>query len=125
REAKSSGSENTYPEDLTDVETIRREIVEMTGHAIGWLTRKQLFARTITLKVRYADFATITRSHSAGPTREETDLTQRGLRLLGKTDAGRRPVRLLGVSVHNFCSTVETKSDARLPFPIDDVPRER
>src|SRR5690349_13281523 len=40
REAKSSGSENTYPEDLTDILVIREEVAEMAGHAVGWLTRK-------------------------------------------------------------------------------------
>src|SRR5437868_9763146 len=42
RETKSSGSENTYPEDLTDLEVIRQEVAEMAAHAIGWLARKQL-----------------------------------------------------------------------------------
>ncbi len=58
REAKSSGSESTYPEDVTDVATIRAEIAEMASHAIGWLARKQLLARTVTIKVRYDDFTT-------------------------------------------------------------------
>ena len=70
REAKSSGSENTYPEDLTDLDTIRAEIAGMATHAIGWLARKQLLARTVTIKVRYDDFTTITRSHTAAPTRD-------------------------------------------------------
>src|SRR3954462_3164248 len=70
REAKSSGSENTYPEDLTDIAVIREEIVDMAGHAVGWLARKDLMARTVTIKVRYSDFTTITRSHTAHPTRE-------------------------------------------------------
>src|SRR5579872_4965150 len=48
REAKSSGTENTYPEDLIDLDTIRREIAEMAEHAIKWLARKQLLARTLT-----------------------------------------------------------------------------
>ncbi|HYM23240.1 MAG TPA: DNA polymerase IV, partial [Vicinamibacterales bacterium] len=61
RTVKSSGSENTYPEDLIDLDTIRREIGEMAGHAITWLARKQLLARTLTIKVRYDDFTTITR----------------------------------------------------------------
>ena len=102
REAKSSGSENTYPEDLTDLEAIRAEIAGMASHAITWLARQELFARTVTIKVRYDDFTTITRSHSAPPTRDATDLTARAVRLLDKTEAGQRPVRLLGVSVHNF-----------------------
>jgi DNA polymerase-4 len=116
REVKSSGSENTYPEDLTDLETIRAEIREMATHAIGWLARRELLARTVTIKVRYADFSTITRSHSAAPTRDEPDLTARAVRLLDKTDAGRRPVRLLGVSVHNFCTETESLAPDRLPF---------
>jgi DNA polymerase-4 len=117
REAKSSGSESTYPEDLTDLDTIRTEIVEMASHAIAWLDRRQLFARTVTIKVRYEDFTTITRSHTAPPTRDEADLTARAVRLLDKTDAGRRPIRLLGVSVHNFCSHPEPDADPdRLPF---------
>jgi len=117
REAKSSGSENTYPEDLTDLDTIRTEIAEMASHAIAWLDRRQLFARTVTIKVRYEDFTTITRSHTAPPTRDEADLTARAVRLLDKTDAGRRPIRLLGVSVHNFCGHPEPDADPdRLPF---------
>src|SRR5205823_873093 len=65
RVAKSSGSENTYTEDLIDVDAIRREVTEMAARAGGWLARKALLARTVTLKVRYSDFTTITRSHTA------------------------------------------------------------
>src|SRR5258705_4918315 len=75
RQAKSSGSENTYPEDLTDLDTIRAELADMASHSIAWLTRRQRLARTVTIKVRYDDFTTITRSHTAAPTREESDLT--------------------------------------------------
>jgi DNA polymerase-4 len=120
REAKSSGSETTYPEDLTDLDTIRSEVAEMASHALAWLTRRRLFARTVTIKVRYDDFTTITRSHTAPPTRDEADLTARAVRLLDKTDAGRRPVRLLGVSVHNFCGQQEADGEPdRLPFDDD------
>jgi DNA polymerase-4 len=117
REAKSSGSENTYPEDLTDLDSIRAEIADMATHSIGWLSRKQLLARTVTIKVRYDDFTTITRSHTAPPTRDEGNLTARAVRLLEKTDAGRRPIRLLGVTVHNFCGEDDPDDDPdRLPF---------
>ena len=121
REAKSSGSESTYPEDLTDLLTIRNEIVAMASHAIGWLARRQMLARTVTIKVRYDDFSTITRSHSALPTRDEAELTARAVRLLEKTDAGTRPIRLLGVSVHNFRgdNDIEDAPD-RLPFEDDE-----
>lgn len=116
REAKSSGTENTYPTDLVDLETIRGEIADMAGHASAWLARKQIMARTVTIKIRYDDFTTITRSHSAAPTRDETDLIARAIRLIEKTDAGTRPVRLLGVSVHNFCTESGLADASRLPF---------
>ena len=117
REAKSSGSENTYAEDLTDLATIRAEIAEMASHAISWLERRRVLARTVTIKVRYHDFTTVTRSHSALPTRDEAELAARAVRLLDKTDAGTRPVRLLGVSVHNFSGDNDVdESPDRLPF---------
>jgi len=119
REAKSSGSENTYPEDLTDIETIRAEVSDMASHVVGWLVRRQMLARTVTIKVRYDDFTTITRSHTAAPTRDEAEFAARAVRLLDKTDAGRRPVRLLGVSVHNFCAEGEAPEPDRLPFEDD------
>jgi DNA polymerase-4 len=117
-EPKSSGSENTYPEDLTDIDTIRTEVDDMARHAVAWLERKCLFARTVTIKVRYSDFTTITRSHTAAASRDAADLSKRALQLLEKTAAGQRPVRLLGVSVHNLCTAVDvqTGSDSWLPF---------
>jgi DNA polymerase-4 len=117
REAKSSGSENTYPEDLTDIAVIRDEIAEMASAAVAWLARKSLLARTVTIKVRYSDFTTITRSHTAQPARDRESIVARALRLLERSEAGRRPVRLLGVSVHNLCDDSEVASGAdRLPF---------
>ena len=117
RDVKSSGSETTYPQDLTDIDTIRRAVVDMASDASAWLARRQLLARTITIKVRYADFTTISRSHTAPPTRDEHELTARAVRLLDRTDAGQRPVRLLGVSVHNFCTAADVD---RLPFEIEE-----
>ena len=119
REAKSSGSENTYAEDLTDLDAIRTETRAMAADAARWLARKQLMARTVTLKVRYSDFTTITRSHTAPPTREEPGIIARAVQLLEKTEAGRRPVRLLGVSVHNFIGDADLAPADRLPFDHD------
>lgn len=118
RETKSSGSENTYPKDLTDRNTIRAEIERMTRSAAGWLERRNLLARTVTIKVRYSDFTTITRSHTAPASRDSADLLERALQLLERTAAGQRPVRLLGVSVHNLCTPIadETQSADWLPF---------
>jgi DNA polymerase-4 len=102
RDAKSSGSENTFADDLTDRNVIHAEVAEMAARVSAWLSRKTLFARTVTIKVRYSDFTTITRSHTAAPTCATDEIVSRAVRLLDKTEAGLRPVRLLGVSVHNF-----------------------
>jgi DNA polymerase-4 len=124
RESKSSGSENTYPEDLTDPAVIRDEIAEMASHAASWLIRKSLAARTVTIKVRYSDFTTITRSHTAAPTHDEATVVARAVQLLERTEAGRRPVRLLGVSVHNFCGQPDVVDPVdRLPFDDDSRPK--
>ena len=118
-EPKSSGSENTFAHDLTDLDEIRREIQEMACDAAAWLVRHELYARTVTIKVRYHDFTTITRSHTEAATRETDNVVQRALLLLEKTEAGRRPIRLLGVSVHNLGVdpvTAPEEPQARLPF---------
>jgi DNA polymerase-4 len=116
RETKSSGSENTYPEDLVGLDIVRTEIAEMAASAARWLVRRELLARTVTIKVRYSDFTTITRSHTAPPMRDEPDIVARAVSLVDKTEAGRRPIRLLGVSVHNLCGDGEPADPERLPF---------
>ncbi len=105
RVVKSSGSEHTYPADLTDADTILREIDKLARQGAAWLERKGLTARTVTIKVRYSDFTTVTRSHSADPaTRDAGRIVERATRLLGRTEAGDRPVRLLGVTLHNLAA---------------------
>jgi DNA polymerase-4 len=116
REAKSSGSECTYPEDLTALPVIREEIREMAVDAAAWLARRSLSARTVTIKVRYADFTTITRSLTGAPTSDGATLARRAVQLLGRTDAGERPIRLLGVSVHNLAAGEDVALATLLPF---------
>ncbi len=95
----------------------------MARDAAAWLTKRALYARTVTIKVRYHDFTTITRSHTEEPTRDEENIVRRAVALLDRTDAGARAVRLVGVSVHNLSETplaAPTDPHVRLPFE-DDV----
>ena len=116
RPAKSSSSECTYAHDLTDLERIREEIAELARDNVVWMRKKGLLARTVTIKVRYDDFTTITRNHSATPTDNEDEIVKRALTLLAKTEAGARPVRLLGAGVHGFVTPEEMNDPNRLPF---------
>jgi len=102
RPSKSSSSECTYPEDLMDLGRIREEIAGMARDNALWLGRHRIAARTVTIKLRYSDFTTITRSHSHEATSDPDQVVQRAVALLEKTEAGRRPVRLLGAGVQNL-----------------------
>ena len=64
RPAKSSSSERTYASDLSGMSEIRQEIDKMARDVAGWLQKRAITARTVTIKVRYDDFTTVTRSHS-------------------------------------------------------------
>ena len=101
RESKSSSTENTYAEDLPDLGRMRDELDRMARENAEWLVRRKLEARTITIKVRYSvGFVTVTRSHTLSRATADADVIASWAKdLLAKTDAGQRPVRLLGVRV--------------------------
>ena len=121
RAAKSCGTENTFSTDLTSLDEIRREVDQMARDDAGWLERKGLLCRTVTIKVRYDDFTTVTRSHSSVPgTRDADVLASRAVALLDRTEAGTRPVRLVGVSVHNLVDPGEEPKRPELPL-FDDA----
>src|SRR5687767_7511887 len=103
RESKSSSTENTYAEDLTSLERIREELDRMARENAQWLSRSGLAARTVTIKVRYGDFKTVTRSHTLSVATDDPDLLASwAVELLARTEAGARPVRLLGVRVQGL-----------------------
>jgi DNA polymerase-4 len=103
RPSKSASSENTYAQDLTDLETIRAEIERMARENADWLSRRGIEARSVSIKVRYAGFATVTRSHTLSLATSDADvLASWAVALLEKTEAGKRPVRLLGAKVFNL-----------------------
>ncbi|HET7224617.1 MAG TPA: DNA polymerase IV [Candidatus Eisenbacteria bacterium] len=116
RPSKSCSSENTYAHDVSDPGRIRDEIDRMARDNARWLARNGLEARTVTIKVRYGDFTTVTRSDTRPPTADADELAARAVGLLAKTEAGRRPVRLLGAGVHNLVSPAGRANDGRLPF---------
>jgi DNA polymerase IV len=127
RETKSASSENTFARDLTDRQEIEAEVDDMARGVAKWLVKTERLARTVTIKVRYSDFTTVTRSHTAPPTRNPDAIAARAVALLDRTDAGKRPVRLLGVGLHGLLSADETEAppqrtgDPRLPFEFDEA----
>jgi len=103
RESKSSSTENTYAQDLVELDAIRAELERMGRENAQWLARRRLTARTVTIKVRYSDFTTVTRSHTLSlPTADSDVIASWAVELIARTEAGRRPVRLLGVRVQGL-----------------------
>jgi len=98
-ERKSLGTENTYREDLAHIEAMDEQLEAMAEEVGDGLTRRELAACTITVKVRYPDFTTVTCSRTfAIPTADAKRIGAAAKALLRRTEAGRRKVRLLGVS---------------------------
>ena len=99
-ETKSVGHEFTFESDLIQIGTIRRELLELAGMVAKRLRRYQLQGKTITLKVKYHDFRQITRSSTISEHIADSKIIyEEVIKLLQKTDAGRKPLRLLGISV--------------------------
>ena len=98
--AKSVGSEETFSYDLDDPVDILREILRLADRTGGRLRSKGLCARTVTLKVRFSNFKTITRSRTL-PEQVDTaaDVYAVARELWEKLDPERPRIRLLGVSV--------------------------
>jgi len=103
RPRKSVGTESTFAEDIGERTRIADEVAGMARENAEWLAPRRLYARTVTIKVRYGDFTTITRSDTRLPATGDPDtLARRAVALLDRTEAGTRPVRLLGVSLHGL-----------------------
>lgn len=98
RAPKSIGHEETYPEDVTDRDELLRRLVMMADSVASRLREHDFVARTVTLKLRYGDFATVTRSHTfSTPEATGPALWTAAAALLGELDL-RQGARLLGVT---------------------------
>ncbi len=103
-EAKSISHETTFDVDITDRETLRSWLLELTEQVGQRLRRHQLYGRTVQIKIRFADFRTITRARTLS---EPTHITQEIWRVAAalleqNLSAEHRGVRLLGIGVSGF-----------------------
>jgi Nucleotidyltransferase/DNA polymerase involved in DNA repair len=98
RATKSIGNEETFGNDVRSRPELERELVRLADRVAGRLRHAGLEARTLTLKVRFADFRTITRSRTEPePTALSSEIATTARELLGGVDVG-TGVRLLGIS---------------------------
>jgi DNA polymerase-4 len=98
REEKSVGHETTFESDVVDTETVHRTLLSLSDGVAVRLRRAGVTARTVSIKLRFEDFTTITRSRTlADPTDLARRIYEEARALYDAANADRRPVRLIGV----------------------------
>jgi DNA polymerase IV len=122
RAVKSSGHEETFAADRYDVDELGRELVRLSDGVASRLRRAGSAAKTVQLKVRFADFRTVTRSHTLpAPVTTAQAIVAAARPMLDKlAEDVAAGVRLLGVSVRGFSEPTE---QLRLDWDADDADR--
>jgi len=104
-EVKSIGHEDTFPQDITDIPLAKKKLLSQANRVARRMRQKNIKGKTITLKVKYNDFTRATRSVTMPDATDDAMVIYAGAcDLLRNTQAGRKPVRLLGISLSNFKS---------------------
>lgn len=107
-DAKSIGRETTFREDVPEGPELRSQLARLVAN-VGWrLRREKLFARTVTVKIRYPDFDTHTKSRSLPTPFRDDDTIFREASVLLDDFALKRPLRLLGVYVSHLQAHAQT-----------------
>jgi DNA polymerase IV len=103
RESKSVGAEDTFPYDLKIQEDMHDELRKIAGIVQNRLRKHDLKGRTITLKIKYHNFKTITRRVTLADVVDDSEsIYSTARKLLDGTDLDDKRIRLLGISVSNF-----------------------
>lgn len=120
RRAGSVGAQSTFGRDVRDPDIYRR-VLQRLGDRVGSRLRaKDRAGRTVTLRVRFADFRTVTRSRTlSSPTNSTAALVRVALHLLSNAvaDPTKEGLRLLGISVSNLAKA----PPLQLELPLDGL----
>jgi DNA polymerase-4 len=119
RGRKSMGSEITLKEDVRNTKQMLSILAQIANQVAEALAAKKLLARTLILKIRYENFVTVTRCRTTESLfTTQSDMMAHIPQLLAATEAGRKKVRLLGVTVTNLHPRgKQTPRQLELPFP--------
>lgn len=114
---KSVGAENTFSQDLTQFEAMAAELQPLIDKVWRHCEDKRARGRTITLKLKFNDFETITRSRSVPvAVSSRLDLERLSVALLQNEMPLSKPVRLLGISLSSLPSDDEADPPVLLPI---------
>ena len=113
---KSVGAENTFPVDLFTYEAARDALQEIVDKVWGYCERSGIRGRTVTLKVKFANFQIITRSRTGPvPVRTRGELEELGNALLEPLFPVARGIRLLGISLSSLAVERAEQPEFSLP----------
>lgn len=117
RRRKSVSTEDTFGEDLIDHESLSEQLGRIGERSWERIEKAEFRGRTVTLKVKFADFTIITRSKSfTGAVTDKERFLRTGQELLAQLMPLPRAVRLLGLGLH---SPVEEESDGPLQLGLE------
>jgi DNA polymerase-4 len=126
---KSIGKETTFSEDIDDTDQMLEILDNIAVRLESSLIKRDAKGRTITLKVKYFDFQSITRSITIDEPADNAAVIMKHIRpLLSKTEAGKKKIRLIGISISNFDDqepNVGKYHQLPLPFKFPDVKDKR
>ncbi len=106
-ELKSISEERTFVRDVKDAQVLRKQAWELSQGVAWRLKSAELAAGTVTIKLRYADFTTLTRQMKlAAPTDDEQTICRAALALLKRAWDRQRAVRLLGVGAQQLTQPI-------------------
>jgi nucleotidyltransferase/DNA polymerase involved in DNA repair len=122
-EAKSVGHEHTFAEDTADRDELLRMLMRLCEKTARRARKAGLRGRTVTTKVRFGDFTTLTRQQTLPePVAEAGELYAAALENLAAAEVGERKVRLIGVSISGFGEEGEgLRQTALFPEPSPAV----
>ncbi len=119
-EQKSYSRETTFKEDVMGIGALKKKLFSLTGEVAQDVRDHNVKAATITLKLRYSDFVTITRSHTIDHTDDDKIIFDTAFKLLQKCYTRRIAVRLIGIGL----SKVSTFSKQQSLFDNDEAKRQ-
>ncbi len=119
RPRKSSGSETTFSKDLTDPAAIEDAVQAMADDVWAWCEKAQSFGRTVTVKIKYADFQQATRSRThESALRSQDELRAASVQLVRTVYPLSKGIRLVGVTLSSF-ERGPASSSAQLTLGLD------
>lgn len=119
RVRKSIGKETTLSEDIADRGQMLTILGDLAERVAALVQAKETSGLTLTLKVKYADFQIVTRSATCEvPIERADEMLRLSEKLLAKTEAGERAVRLLGITISGLTTDIPAEEPLQMELPF-------